>query len=110
MCGVGDHDGRPGMIEATAPDSTSPTRWVAEVEGGVVQRRDSLDQCRAFAQSQGEIISKRRQDAHADVAVRARDERVFAGPLGRRGRFTQLWAEAQTEAAGVAKRRSCVAG
>ena len=58
----------------------------AEVEGGVVQCRDRFDQCRAFAQAESEIISKRRQDTHADVAVGARDERVFAIPFGCGGR------------------------
>ena len=99
------------MMEATAPDSTNPTRWVAEVEGRVIESREGLDQCRAFAQSQSEIIPERRQDAHADVAIGTRDECVFAGPLGWRDRIRwKLCAEAQTVAAGVAKRKSRAAG
>jgi hypothetical protein len=58
----------------------------AEVEDGVVHRRDGFDQCRPLAQAQSEVISKRRQDAHADIAIGPRDERVFAGPFGWRGR------------------------
>ena len=66
------------MIDATAPASTSPTRWVAGVEGGVVERRRGLDKRRALAQAQREVVAERRQDAHADVAVGTGDERVFA--------------------------------
>ena len=98
------------MMEATAPESTSPTRWVPKSNAGSFERRDGLDQCRAFAQSQGEIVTARRQDAHADVAIGTRDERVFAGPsVGATGP-SELCAEAQTEAAGVAKRKSRAAG
>ena len=61
----------------------------AEVEGGVIHRRDGFDQCRALAQAQGEIMSKRRQDAHADVAVGTGDERVFADCLDWRGRWSE---------------------
>ena len=85
-CSVGDHDDCPGMMEATAPDSTSPTRWAPKSKAGSVERGDGFDQCRALAQAQGEIEAKRRQDAHADVAVGTRDERVFADCLGWRGR------------------------
>ena len=78
MRSVGDHDDRPGMMEATAPDSTKSDQMGAEVEGGVIERGDGFDQCRALAQSQSEIEAKRRQDAHADIAVGTGDERVFA--------------------------------
>ena len=81
-----------------------------EVEGGVVHRRGGFDQGRALAQSQSEIISKRRQDAHADVAVGTRDERVFGAGSVQGGRLRRVLAEAQTEAAGVAKRKSRAAG
>ena len=98
-------------MEATAPDSTNPTRWAPKSKAGSLSAGDGFDQCRALAQAQSEIVAKRRQDAHADVAVGTRDERVFAEPLGRRGRLSpELWAEAQIEAAGVAKRRSRAAG
>jgi hypothetical protein len=58
-----------------------------EVEGGVIQRLGRLDQCRALAQSQGELVAERRQDAHLDVAVGTGDEGVFAVCLDGRGRL-----------------------
>ena len=108
--GVGDHDVRPGIMEATAPDSTSPTRWVPKSKAGVVHRRDGFDQRRAFAQAQSEIVAKRREDTHANIAIGTRDERVFGAARFERCGHPQHWAEAQTEAAGVAKRRSRAAG
>ena len=57
-----------------------------EVERRVIESREGLDQCRADAQLKREIEAKRRQHAHAPVAIGTRDERVFAGPFGWRGR------------------------
>src|SRR6185312_16324782 len=31
---IGNHGGRPGMMDVTAPDSTSPTRWVPKSKAG----------------------------------------------------------------------------
>ena len=83
MCSVGDHGDCPGTIEATAPDSTRPTRWAPKSKPGSFESGDGFDQCRALAEAQSEIISERRQDAHADVAIGARDERICgAGRFG----------------------------
>ena len=62
--------GCPGMMEATAPDSTNPTRWVPKSKAGSSSAERGLDQRRALAQAQGEIVAKRRQDAHPDVGSR----------------------------------------
>ena len=51
VCGVGDHDARPGMMEATAPESTNPTRWAPKSKAGSFERGDGFDQCRALAQA-----------------------------------------------------------
>ena len=49
--GVGDHDNRPGMIEATAPDVDQSDEMGPEVEVGSLSDLSGFDQCRAFAQS-----------------------------------------------------------
>ena len=87
---VGVHDEAPGMMEATAPDSTNPTRWVPKSNAGSFEPQRSLDQGRALAEPHGEIITERRQDAHPDVGVRTGDKRVLGdvrdrlGPAGAR--------------------------
>src|SRR6185437_8282307 len=107
---IGNHGGRPGMMDVTAPDSTSPTRWVPKSKAG----SSIASTASASVAPSRNRSAKSKPRGGSTRTCTSQPGRVTSAsspvPSSRGAGAPPSCAAAQREAACVAKRRSRAAG